>query len=310
VGLKQIEIFYPGRHVDYHRQVVPVTHDQLAATVANFNRSGEKIPLVIGHPAANDENYGFITKLSIDSAGKVAAAAYEGVKAGFQSLVNKTKPKISAKIRLPGNKANSTEGIEFDHVGFFFGGDRVALEKLPTAQFSQGDKVSYIQITGANRMDMDEEELQAERDKLAKQQAEFARQQAEFIAETAEFAASKQVLPIVSDLVAKGAIAPADQAGMVDVFTKLAMVPTDQFSAQFAAPKAGGNAAVEFLAQAIGKKAVPLGKDPQGAAEFMDPGDDDEDEDPSKVMDRKIQAMMAKNPGMSYGAAMDKCAPK
>jgi hypothetical protein len=294
-GLKPIQIFYPGRHVDYHQQVIPVSRAQLVATVAHFNESGHKIPLVIGHPVTNDEHYGHVTKLAIDSSGRVAAAAYEGVKAGFQSLVNKTKPKISAKIRLPGNKANSTDGIEFDHVGFFFGSDQVALAELPTAQFSQGEKVSFIQIGTS----MDEEELQAREEAIKAKEAEFA-------AREAQFNASKQVLPIVSDLVAKGAIVPADQNGMVDVFTKLALVPTDSFSAEFAQPKGGGNAAVAFLAQAIAKKVVPLGKDPQGEAEFS-MADDDGDEDASMAMDKKIKAYMVKH-SVGYAAAMKACA--
>lgn len=297
-GLKPIQIFYPGRHVDYHRQVVPVTAEQLAATVAHFNQSGHKIPLVIGHPTTNEEHYGHVTKLAIDSSGRVAAAAYEGVKAGFQSLVNKAKPKISAKIRLPGNSANSTNGIEFDHIGFFFGSDQVALDKLPTAQFSQGEKVSYIQITGTS---MDEEELKA-------REAAIAAKEAQFAAREAQFEASKQVLPIVSDLVAKGAIAPADQVGLVDVFTKLALVPAESFSAEFAQPKSGGNAAVTFLAQAIAKKVVPLGKDPQGAAEFAMAEDDDaEGDDASMAMDKKIKAYMVKH-SVGYAAAMKACA--
>jgi hypothetical protein len=296
-GLKPIQIFYPGRHVDYHQQVVPVSRAQLVATVAHFNESGHKIPLVIGHPASNEEHYGHVTKLAIDSSGRVAAAAYEGVKAGFRSLVNKTKPKISAKIRLPGNKANSTDGIEFDHVGFFFGSDQVALEKLPTAQFSQGEKVSFIQITGTS---MDEEELRAREEAIKAKEAEFA-------AREAQFEASKQVLPIVSNLVAKGAIAPADQAGLVDVFTKLALVPIDSFSAEFAQPKSGGNAAVAFLAQAIAKKVVPLGEDPQAEFAMADDGDGDEGEDESMAMDKKIKAYMVKN-SVGYAAAMKACA--
>jgi hypothetical protein len=150
---------------------------------------------------------------------------------------------------------------------------------------------------------MTEEELQAKIDELDARQAEMDRK-------SAQFEAQSQVVPIVAGLVAKGAIAPSDQVGMVDVFTKLAMVPGDQFNAEFAAPKDGSNAAVSFLAAAIEKKAIPYGKDKSAPeadeAEFA--MELEGDEDPSMMMDKKIKAHMKKNPGMSYGAAMEACA--
>jgi hypothetical protein len=309
--LKPIEIFYDGRHIDYSGRVVPVSREELNRSVAHFNQSGQKLPLVMRHPVTNDDAFGYATRLAINKAGKVVAVAYEDVSKGAASIINSIGAKISAKIRLPGNPANTSNGIEFDHIGFFPKGEKVALDKLNVAQFKSA-QVSYIKVSG-----MDEDELRAEQEKLAKAQADFAKKQAAFEAQSAQFAAQSAVAPVVNDLVAKGLITPKDQPGMVDVFTKLAMVPSDQFSAEFAAAKNGGNAAVEFLAQAIAKKAIPYGKDNSQAAkdsaEFAKTAaepEPDGDEDPSMAMDKKIKAHMAKNKGMSYGAAMEACAGK
>jgi hypothetical protein len=254
------------------------------------------------HPQTNEAAFGYATRLAINGAGRAVCVAYDGLSDGAARIINSLSAKVSAKIRLPGNPQNTSGGFEFDHVGFFPKGEDVSLDQLKVAQFST-QKVSFIRVKN-----MDEEELLAAQAKLKADQEAFAKK-------TAQFNAASQVLPIVAELVAKGAIAPKDQAGMVDVFTKLAMVPAEQFSAEFAASRSGGNAAIEFLAQAIAKKAIPYGKDnSQAAAESAEFAamsvDEDEDEDPSMAMDKKIKAKMKANPGMSYAAAMSACAPK
>jgi hypothetical protein len=295
MGLREVEIFYAGKHTDYSGRSVPVSREELNRSVAHFNQSGQKLPLVMRHPQTNEQAFGYATRLAINQAGRVVAAAYDGLSDGAATIINALGAKISAKIRLPGNPANTSDGIEFDHVGFFPKGERVALDRLNVAQFGSA-QVSFIRVAS-----MTEEELQAKIDELDARQAEMDRK-------SAQFEAQSQVVPIVAELVAKGAIAPSDQVGMVDVFTKLAMVPGDQFNAAFAAAKDGSNAAVSFLAVAIGKKTIPYGKDksaPDEAEFAMEP---DGDEDPSMMMDKKIKAHMKKNPGMSYGAAMEACA--
>jgi hypothetical protein len=304
---KAITIFYPGNHTDYHGRKVPVSKADLQALVDHTNRSGQRIPLVVGHPATNDESFGFASKLAINDRGHVAVVGYEGLSAGFSSIVNEVGSKISAKLRLPGNPANKSSGLELDHIGFFFGKQRVALDKLPTASFSRDQFTSYIRINP-----MDDEDLKAAQIKLAADQAEFAKQQAEFAAKSAEFAAQAATAPIVDQLIQKGCIPPAQREGMLGVFSKLSQVPEDQWAASFSKPKDGGNAAVSFLRQAFEAKAIPLGKDAAGQdteAEFM-AGETEPDDDESMAMDKKIKAHMKKNPGMSYGAAMEACASK
>jgi hypothetical protein len=297
---KPIKIFYPGNHTDFHGRKVPVSKADLQALVDHTNSSGQRIPLVVGHPTTNEESFGFASKLAINDRGHVSVVGYEGLSAGFSAIVNEVGSKISAKLRLPGHPENCSSGLELDHIGFFFGKQQVALDQLPTASFS-ASKVSYIRINTA----MDEEELE-------RREAAIAAKEAAFAAKEAEFAAQSAAAPIVDQLIQRGCIPPAQREPMVGVFAKLAQVPADQWSVSFAKPANGANAAVAFLQAAFEAKAIPLGKDPAAdEAEFgMMGGEPDGDEDPSMIMDKKIKAKMKANPGMSYARAMEACASK
>jgi hypothetical protein len=295
---KPITIFYPGNHTDFHGRKVPVTKSDLVSTVENFNRSGGKIPLVVGHPATNDESFGHVTRLGIDMGGNVSAVQYSGLSAAFQSIVNEVGGKISAKLRLPGHPANKTDGIELDHIGFFFGRQQVALDRLPTASFASDQHTSYIRIKN-----MDEEELTA-------REAAIAAKEAEFAAKEAEFAAKAAVAPVVAELVASGHVPPADQETISAIFAKLE--GDKDFTASFAA---GKESPVAALTRILKVAKVPLGEsDPSDGGE----GDDEEDlavahfmapsgdlDEGSAKMDKKIRACMSKD-GLSYGAARKK----
>jgi hypothetical protein len=294
---KPIKIFYPGNHTDYSGRKVPVSKAALDAMVSNFNRLTGRIPLVVGHPATNDESFGYATKLAIDQSGDVSVADYEGLSPAFSAIVNEVGAKISVKLRLPGHPVNSTDGIELDHIGFFFGKQQVALDKLPTASFASDQHTSYIRIKN-----MDEEELQAREEAIAKREAEFA-------AKEAEFAAKAAVAPVVAELVASGHVPPADSATISAIFARLE--GDEDFTASFSA---GKESPVAALTRILKVAKVPLGEsDPGGGGEgddeelavahFMAPsGDLDEG---SAKMDKKIRGCMAKD-GLSYGAARKK----
>jgi hypothetical protein len=294
---KPIKIFYPGNHTDYSGRKVPVSKDALIAMVENFNASGKRIPLVVGHPETNDEKFGDVTKLEIDNRGRVLAAEFADLSNGFRHVVGKVGAKISAKLRLPGHPANKSTGYELDHVGFFFGDEQVALADLPIAKFAEA-KISYISVKT-----MDEEELKAREDAIAAKEAEFA-------AKEAEFAAKAAVAPVVAELVASGYVPPADQETISAIFARLE--GDTGFAVSFAA---GKESPVAALTRILKVAKVPLGESDPGdgsegdgeedlaVAHFMAPsGDLDEG---SAKMDKKIRSCMAKD-GLSYGAARKK----
>jgi len=294
---KPIKIFYPGNHTDYSGRKVPVSKDALVAMVANFNSSGDRIPLVVGHPETNDEKFGEVTKLEIDNQGRVFAAEFASLSKGFRRIVEKVGAKISAKLRLPGHRANKFTGYELDHIGFFFGDEEVALDKLPTASFSRDQFTSYIRMNS-----MDEEELKAREDAIAAKEAAFA-------AKEAEFAAKAAVAPVVAELVASGHVPPADQETISAIFAKLE--GDKDFTASFAK---GKESPVVALTRILKVAKVPLGEsspsdggeedeEDLAVAHFMAPsGDLDEG---STKMDKKIRSCMSKD-GLSYGAARKK----
>jgi len=282
-----ITFFYAGNHTDYSGKKVKINKRQLAEAVAHFNRSGQRLPLVVGHPKNNDDSYGEATELEITDDGKVKAVAFSNLNATFKKIVNTGElPKISVKLRLPGHPKNSYEGIEFDHLGFF-GRSDVALDKLPLAQFSAPNKYE------AQFMTKTIEELQEELE--------------QYKAREASFKARAIASPLVDSLVRSGAVASTDRDGLIEIFADL------DSEAEFSAPghKTEYKNRADFLAMVIGKKAIPLGQQSAPTeGEFAkskgdDSESDDDSDDSNKKMHSKIMAY-AKANKCSYAAAMSK----
>jgi hypothetical protein len=308
--MKAISFFYPGKHTDYHRKKVTTTKEDLAKAVALFNSSGQKLPLVVGHPSDEDDSFGYATKLSIDDNGVVKAVEFADVDLTFKKIVNsKELPKVSVKMRLAGHPANRTpDTIEFQHLGFF-GRSDVALDKLPLASFgSPGYKIDYdSRYEGIFMAEVDFEE----------REAELNARMAAIEAKEAEFKAMSKVLPLVNKLVTSGAVVPADQSGLVSIFCKLSAIEDDSFTSSFGQSKDGDDvSAIDFLAAAFSKKAVPMGEDKGYLREEGEDSSDDasaifgmsgnmKGDEKSAAMDAKVRAYMKKN-NCSYAQAYKK----
>lgn len=260
---KPIELFYAGTHTDFRRKVVTIDQPTLNRSVAWFNKTKQRLPLVVGHPDSEDDNFGVATKLGINGDGRVVITEVDGLDRTFRKIVNSGElPGVSAKIRLKGHPSNASGGIEFQHAGFF-GKSRVALNKLKEASFSQFNELEFYFMADAKKKfdpeeTLDEDEtvgeddtIDEEDDKPAKKKtgktvamSAFELDKAEFEAEKAQFRRAQRIEPTIEKWVREGRIAPSVKSQMVAAF---AAMPED----------------LEFSFSADGEEAV------QSASEFF-----------------------------------------
>lgn len=234
-----IELFYAGTHTDFRRKVVTIDTPELESSVSWFNANNQRLPLVVGHPDSESDHFGMGTKLALVG-GRVVITEVEGLDRTFRKIVNSGElPRVSAKIRLRGHPANQSQGIEFQHAGFF-GKSRVALEKLKEASFSEYndlefwfmDKKKYsAEDELEDASDEDDEPMTDEEKALEKKKKALAAEMAAFEAEKASFARAREIEPELEKLVREGRVLPAEKAGFVALFAAM----SDDLEISFAA---------------------------------------------------------------------------
>lgn len=255
-----IELFYAGTHTDFRRKVVTINAPELESSVGWFNANNQRLPLVVGHPNSEDDHFGVGTKLALVD-GRVVITEVEGLDRTFRKIVNSGElPRVSAKIRLQGHPANKSQGIEFQHAGFF-GKSRVALEKLKEASFSEyNDLEFWFMDTKKKKVEGSDEEstestaeeagepMTEEEKALQKKKKDLAAEMAAFEAEKASFARARKIEPELEKLVQEGRVLPAEKSGFVALFAAM----PDDFEISFAAAtgdvkKSGGEFLKDFL---------------------------------------------------------------
>jgi hypothetical protein len=214
-----IEIAYPGVHTDFRGLRVPMSHEDLRSAVAWFNASGQKLPMVVAHPADESQALGFGTKLAMTKDNRVSIVEAEGIDPTFKSIVNSGElNRISAKVRLPGHPKNSSGGFEFQHVGFF-GRSPVAMQLLKEAAFSgRDDKEFYLMADG---LDEKEAEFKAKEAEFAARFAELNERQAKMEALEAQFKRRQELEPQIEKWLGEGRILPVEKAGFLALFAAL-----------------------------------------------------------------------------------------
>lgn len=256
-----IELFYAGTHTDFRRKVVTINAPELESSVRWFNANNQRLPLVVGHPNSEDDHFGVGTKLGLVD-GRVVITEVEGLDRTFRKIVNSGElPRVSAKIRLQGHPANKSQGIEFQHAGFF-GKSRVALEKLKEASFSEYNDLEFWfmdtkkkKVEGSDEEESTEstaeeagEPMTEEEKALQKKKKDLLAEMAAFEAEKASFARARKIEPELEKLVQEGRVLPAEKSGFVALFAAM----PDDFEISFAAAtgdvkKSGGEFLKDFL---------------------------------------------------------------
>jgi hypothetical protein len=292
-----IEIFYPGNHLDSQGKKVKVSSTEVDASVADFNASGARLPMVAGHPGNDGPAHGYATKLASIN-GRVKIVEADELDPTFAAIVNSGElNRVSVKLQLPGHPSNPTKNYRFKHIGFL-GRSRPALDQLKSAQFSTNDGEIILMAD-----ERDESEFAA-------REAEFSRREADLAAKEAKFAAQAKYEPFVEELVREGKILPAQKSNMVSLFTSL---PDD---AEFAAADGTKQAGAEFLKTFL--TALPKqieygefaksGKEAPTESAFKSYGDEDcEDDGAEMKMHNKIVASgVDPKDSVAYAAALKK----
>jgi hypothetical protein len=200
---------------------VKMTPAELKKSVAWFNASGQRLPMVVAHPADESNPLGFGTKLAITKGDRVSIVEAEEVDPTFRSIVNSGElSRISAKVRLPGHPDNQSSGFEFRHVGFF-GKSRVAMAQLKEAAFSQQDDKEFYLMPD----DVDDSKREAE---FRQKEAEFAARiaelddrEAKLSATEAEFKRRQEMEPQIEKWLADGKLLPVEKPQFEALFAAL-----------------------------------------------------------------------------------------
>ena len=228
---KPIELFYAGTHTDFRRKVVTIGKSELEQSVSWFNANGGRLPLVVGHPDSEDDHFGVATKLGINN-GRVVITEVDELDRSFRKIVNSGElPRVSAKIRLKGHPSNQSNGIEFQHAGFF-GKSRVALDQLKEASFAQYNELEFYfnfmdkkkPIEPEETMDEDDDDMEDEPTKKKGTTMEYSAFEIEKLAfeeEVATFRRAQKIEPLVEKWVREGKISPIAKSGLVAVFSAL-----------------------------------------------------------------------------------------
>jgi hypothetical protein len=295
---KPIEIFYPGNHIDSQGKRVAVSAKELEASVQCFNASGERLPLVPGHPSDDAPAGGYATKLAIVN-GRAAVVEAAELDPMFRAIVNSGElNRVSVKFRLPGHHANRTGNYEFRHVGFL-GRSNPALKQLKSAQFSTNDGEIILMA--------DDEDKSAE---FAEREAEFKRKEAELAAKEAKFAAMAKYEPFVEDLVRDGRLLPTQKSNFVALFTAIDSNSESEFAAADGAKQSAGEFLKGFLNALpkqveYGEFSKPDGKEPIESA-FMSNDDKEPDSGELSMHNEIVASGVDPKDANAYQAAVKK----
>jgi hypothetical protein len=235
--VKPIEIFYPGKH----RAADGRKLDFSAITVAKWAKSGQRVPLVPGHPKSDQPVMGYATGIQFANGRLKITEVDDEIDPTFRAIVNSGQlNRVSVKLRP------TTNGDwELAHIGFL-GTSPPSLEGLAAAEFSSNTGEIIV---------MDEEtDLE-----FAQRELELADREADFEATQAAFTAEKKWTPVVAKLIAEGKVLPIEEAPLMACFARLDSGDEIEFS------RDGKNEAVkpaEFLQGLLtrAKAVVPYGE--------------------------------------------------
>lgn len=135
---KKIEIFKPGRHTASDGRPYDITAEQVAAGALAYDPAVHEAPLVVGHPAADQPAYGWVTSLAF---GESLVAEADQVEPAFAEMVAAGRfKKVSASFYLPESPTNPKPGVLYlRHVGFL-GAQPPAVKGLRAPQFAEGEE--------------------------------------------------------------------------------------------------------------------------------------------------------------------------
>lgn len=226
--MKHIEIFRAGKRHDANGQLVEITTQQLANTVAHYNPKFHEAPLVIGHPKSNHPAFGWVKALKLE--GDILKAEIDQVDPTFAEMVREGKfKKVSASFYLPDSPANPHQGVlSLRHVGFL-GAMPPAVKGLSQVEFAD-DEIGIVLFNDENECinqqgerSMTEAEiaaLKAENETLKAQNMAFEQKALE-----ADLNAVKQSnADFAEELVQAGKLAPVAQAPLLQALNSLAEI--------------------------------------------------------------------------------------
>lgn len=184
-----VEIFRAGRHVDDTGKVRVFTTADVQRMAEVYDPAQREAPLTIGHPEHNLPSYGFVQRLGVNAAGRLAMDTHQ-VPVEFAEIVEAGRyKKRSASFYPPGHPNNPVPDAWYLRHVAFLGAQPPAIAGLADIQFSEGDTDGVVQFSEESidpstqeQDDMSkelQEQLEAANKKLAEEQAARERAEAE-----------------------------------------------------------------------------------------------------------------------------------
>lgn len=241
-----IEIFRQGRHTDDAGVVRDFTAADLQRMAQAYDPSQREAPLTVGHPAHNLPAYGFVQRLVVNDAGRLAMDPHQ-VEPQFAEMVQAGRfKKRSAAFYSPQHPNNPKPGAWYLRHVAFLGAQPPAVSGLKDIEFSEGDGeglVYFSETSTTQEPDPMDKELQAQLDaaNVAKKKAEDDAAAARLEAanakkEVAAFAEAQRqerhtaFVSFAESQVKAGKVLPKDQTMLVRVLDDLATLQPVEFA--------------------------------------------------------------------------------
>lgn len=140
---KLLHIFRPGAWTAQSGERIEFSAADLAATAQAFNPQISKAPLVLGHPATDDQAMGWVSSLSANTRG-LFAQPVQVLPAFAQAVTDGRYGTVSSKFYRPTDSKNPVPGVWYlAHVGFL-GAASPAVKGLdPPAFTTEDDLVTF-----------------------------------------------------------------------------------------------------------------------------------------------------------------------
>jgi hypothetical protein len=274
-----IEIFRPGSQIDDSGVERHFDAAAITAMAAAYDPAIREAPLCIGHPESNLPAYGWVKRLSVNSAGRLAMEPHQ-VEPQFAELVQAGRyKKRSAAFYPPQHPNNPKPGTWYLRHVAFLGAQPPAVAGLQDIQFSEpetnsglvyfsesdgGGSANITHKSTRKELSMDEKErLEAEAKAAKDAQAKAEKEAADAKAALAQFAEQRRqerkasFVQFADAQLAAGKLKKPDAEALPDVLETLADSRVIEFSEGVATKKihpvewlknfiAGGAPVVQF----------------------------------------------------------------
>lgn len=311
----RIQIFRPGTFTDIKGHTLSFSAADLAATAAAYDPAKGEAPVVVGHPTHDAPAYGWVTGAQFADGG--LSVDLDQVDPAFAAAVQEGRfKKVSPSFYSPNSPDNPVKGVWYlRHIGFLGAAVPAVTGLKPVAFAGGGDDVATLEFAAPNPIEevpVPDPKQAADAARLAELEAALAAKDAEIASFAGQLAAANIAADkaFVDGLVKAGTLPNGLAPAVVSFMATLNGADTVEFSAPTDGKPAKTTGREQFkailaaLPKMVAFGALPAGSDVDpDTASFAAPAGYQVDQD-RLALHQKVLAHQAKNPGITYEAAL------